>query len=277
MRLKEKVGFIGVGNMGSALVKGLVEAKTIDSDGIGVFDVVSAKAKELTEKFGVRPFNTISELIGFSDIILIAVKPQNITEVLDELRGALKSDQLIISIAAGISIEFIEERLGSKVPIVRVMPNTPALIGEGASALSRNDRVDDATMEKALTLFRSVGIAVEVDEKLMDAITGLSGSGPAYVMLFLEALTDAGVFVGLPRDVARTLVLQTILGSVRMVLETENHFAQLKDMVTSPGGTTIYGLKALEEAGFRSAVIEAVKRATDRSNELQKIASIGKK
>ncbi len=267
--MEDKVGFIGAGNMGSALIKGLIESKTLKPENINAFDVIEEQTTRLKKEFGINKCSGIEELSGKSDIIILAVKPQNMMEVLETLKPSLKKNQLVVSIAAGISISFIQNVLGDSVPIVRVMPNTPALVLQSASALARNSQVTDELMQKALELFSAVGFACEVEEKLMDAVTGLSGSGPAYVLLFLEALTDAGVLVGLPRNLARELVIQTAIGTLTMIKQNDAHFAQLKDMVTSPGGTTIHGLEVMEKNGFRGMIMEAIKAATTRSMELQ--------
>ncbi len=267
--MEDRVGFIGAGNMGSALIKGLIESKTLEPKNINAFDVIEEQTAGLEKEFGIHKCSSIKELSEKSDIIILAVKPQNMKEVLESLKPSLSGNQLIISIAAGISISFIQNTLGNSVPIVRVMPNTPALVLQSASALSRNPHVSDELMQKALELFSAVGFACEVEEKLMDAVTGLSGSGPAYVLLFLEALTDAGVLVGLPRNLARELVIQTAIGTLTMMKQKDMHPAQLKDMVTSPGGTTIHGLEVMEKNGFRGIIMEAIKAATIRSMELQ--------
>ncbi len=268
--MDDRIGFVGTGNMGSALIRGVIESKTVQASHINGFDVIESQVDKLVGEFGINKCLSLKELVEKSDVIIIAVKPQNMAEVLDAMRSSLRPEQLIISIAAGISIDFIEKQLGFSMPIIRVMPNTPALVLQGASALAKNALVSEEQMKKAIKLFGAVGFACEVDEKLMDAVTGLSGSGPAYVLLFLEALTDAGVLAGLPRNLARDLVVQTAIGTLEMVTQKDNlHFAQLKDMVTSPGGTTIHALEIMEKKGLRGIIMEAIKRASDRSRELQ--------
>lgn len=270
--MEEIIGFIGVGNMGSALIEGIIMKGLFDRHSIVAYDVLKDKVKELVKKHEIRACESIGELLSISDIVLIAVKPQNMDEVLEEIRNNLSRKVLLISIAAGISIKFMEERLPEGTPVVRVMPNTPALILKGTSVLARNSHVSNEEMEKVINIFQAVGTAFEAEEKLMDAVTGLSGSGPAYVFLFLEALTDAGVLMGIPRHLARELVISTVIGSAELAREKKLHFAELKDMVTSPAGTTIHGLKVMEEAGLRGIIMKAIERATDRAAELQKLA-----
>ncbi|MEJ5300112.1 MAG: pyrroline-5-carboxylate reductase [Thermodesulforhabdaceae bacterium] len=270
--MKEIIGFIGTGNMGRALIEGIIKKGVFSSESIVAYDVIKEKVKELSELFGIRHCNSLEDLVATSNVIIIAVKPQNMEELLRDLKALIKGTPLIISIAAGITIKFLEERLPEGIPIVRVMPNTPALVLQGASALARNRHVTDDTMKLALDIFKSVGTALEVEEKLLNAVTGLSGSGPAYVLLFLEALTDAGVLMGIPRPMARELVISTVLGTAELAKQRDLHFAALKDMVTSPAGTTIHGLKVMEENGLRGIIMKAVERATERADELQKLA-----
>ncbi|NSW86531.1 MAG: pyrroline-5-carboxylate reductase [Syntrophobacteraceae bacterium] len=262
------LGFVGGGNMGEALIKGLLQASLVSPDRIHVYDISSSRTRHLRDSYGIRPSREIASLASESQIIVLAVKPQNMHQVLADLRGHLAHGPMVLSIAAGIPISTLVSSLPEGLPVVRVMPNTPALVLSGASALSRCEHVTDEQMQTALSLFRAVGKAVEVEEKWMDAVTGLSGSGPAYILLLIEGFIDAGVLMGLPRHVAAELVLQTVEGTVRMVRETTRHPAELKDMITSPGGTTIAGLKVLEERAVRGALMEAVRAATSRSGEL---------
>ena len=265
-----QVGFIGGGNMGEALIKGLIEASLLSSRQVHTFDVSGPRMDHLKRSYDIELKGNIGDLARASKVIVLAVKPQVMSSVLHELGDHLSHGPLIISIAAGISMNTLAKGLPAEIPIVRVMPNTPALVLEGASALSRGPHVSDEQMQLALSLFRAVGTAVEVEEKWMDTVTGLSGSGPAYVLLILESLIDAGVLMGLPRPTARELVLQTVSGTVRMVRETGKHPGELKDLITSPGGTTIHGLQVLEERAVRGAVMRAVEAATLRSKELGK-------
>lgn len=265
-----QVGFIGGGNMGEALIKGLLTASLLTHGQIQVFDVSSPRMQYLEETYSIGLSPGIADLAQASGIIVLAVKPQTMSHVLDELRPHVSHRPLIISIAAGIPMSMLLEAFPDGIPLIRVMPNTPALVLEGASALSRGPNVSEEQMQQAMALFRAVGRAVEVEEKWMDTVTGLSGSGPGYILLLLESLIDAGVLMGLPRPVARELVLQTTLGTVRMVQETGKHPAELKDLITSPGGTTIRGLAILEEQGVRGALMRAVEAATLRSQQLGK-------
>lgn len=265
------VGFVGTGNMGRALIEGILAKGILSPESIATYDVLREKAQEVANIFGVRVCENLEELLSLSNIIIIAVKPQNVGDVLQEMKHHILPHSLVISIAAGITIKFIEDRLPEGTPIVRVMPNTPALVLRGTSVLARNRYVSSEAMKRALDIFQAVGTAFEADEKLMDAVTGLSGSGPAYVLLFLEALTDGGVLMGIPRTLARELAISTVLGTAELARQRKLHFADLKDMVTSPAGTTIHGLKVMEEGGFRAAVIKAVERATERAAELQKL------
>ena len=265
-----QIGFAGGGNMGEALIKGLLSASVLNPDRIRVYDVSAQRMQYLEQTYQITPCSGLAEMAKTSGVIILAVKPQNVIEVLDELHTQIGHRPLLISIAAGIPISTLTAGLEESIPIIRVMPNTPALVLEGASALARGQKVSDDQMQLALTLFQSVGKAIEVDEKWMDTVTGLSGSGPAYVLLMLEALIDGGVLMGLPRQVARELVLQTCLGTVKMVQQTGKHPAELKDMITSPAGTTISGLQVLEENALRGALMGAVQAASKRSRELGK-------
>ncbi len=266
----QSIGFIGGGNMGEALIRGLISASLFSADRVSVFDVIEPRVKYLEKEFAIKARGDIAELARTSTIILLSVKPQTISAVLDTLSGHLSHKPLVISIAAGVALSTLEQRLPEKTAVVRVMPNAPALVQAAASALSRGKAVSDAQMEMSLALFGAVGKAVEIDEKLMDGVTGLSGSGPAYVLLMIEALIDAGVLMGLPRQAAKELVVQTVAGTSRLLETTGKHPAELRDMITSPGGTTIHGLQVLESYSVRGALMECVEAATKRSAELGK-------
>ncbi len=261
-------GFIGSGKMATALIRGMLRSGVAATASIAASDPLESARAALAADTGIRVHETNESVVERSDVIVLAVKPQTMPQVLAQLRPLLEPRHLVVSIAAGISIKSLLEGLGSDRRIVRVMPNTPALLGEGASAYALGPGVpaNDETLVKAF--LGSVGRAVRVPETMLDAVTGLSGSGPAFVYLMIEALSDGGVRVGLPRDIATMLAAQTVLGSARMVLETGLHPGVLKDQVTSPGGTTIAGLHALERAGVRGALIDAVEAATRRSAEL---------
>jgi pyrroline-5-carboxylate reductase len=269
---KSQIGFAGGGNMGEALIKGLIAASLLRPNQIHVFDVLDERMEYLRATYAVQPCSELGDLARRCDTIVLAVKPQSMSAVLTELAPSLTARSLVISIAAGVSIHTIATPLPAGLPIIRVMPNTPALVLQGASALARGEHATDEHMDQALALFRAVGTAIEVDEKLMDTVTGLSGSGPGYILLLLESLIDGGVLMGLPRPIARELVLQTALGTIKLAQETGRHPAELKDMITSPGGTTIRGLAVIEERGVRGALMEAVEAATLRSRELGKLS-----
>ncbi len=269
MNLKEKkIGFLGAGNMAEALIRGLIKTGLIGPEAIFASDVRRDRLEELGKLYGIHTLSDNGLLVKRADVVILAVKPQVIREVTEEVRPAIKRDTLVISIAAGVSTETLRRLLPDSVRLIRVMPNTPALVLEGATAVARAAGLDPGDLELAHEIFSAVGKVVILDEALLDAVTGLSASGPAYVALVIEALADGGVRAGLDRQTAMTLAIQTVLGSARLLLETGKHPAELKDMVSSPGGTTIAGIQALEEGGLRSALINAVERATLRSKEL---------
>lgn len=263
-----RVGFIGVGAMGGALCRGLARSGAIPASSVIATDVNAARAQELAAETGARVVADGKALVEACDIVVLAVKPYLVATVLGDLASAIGSGHLVIAIAAGVSTGAIERELPAHTAVVRAMPNVGAFVGESATGCCSGHHATAEHMALALALFGAVGTAVQVDEKQMDAVTALSGSGPAYAFLFVEALIDAGVHAGLPRDVARQLATRTVLGAVRMMDETGRHPADLKDMVTTPGGTTISGLAALERAGLRGSVIDAVLAARDRSAEL---------
>jgi pyrroline-5-carboxylate reductase len=259
------LGFIGAGNMAAALVKGLLQAKVVPPEGIIVSDVKAERLAHFEEQHDVRTTQDNHELVRASDVIVLSVKPQVIDKVLTLIGNDVKSTQLVISVAAGVPVEAIEARLPAGTHVVRTMPNTPATVQAGATAIAAGTHATEADLEVARALFSAVGRVVTLDESLLDAVTGLSGSGPAYVMLMIEALADGGVKVGLHRDTALLLAAQTVFGSAKLLLETGEHPGRLKDMVTSPGGTAIAGLHTLESGGLRRTLIDAVEAATNRS------------
>lgn len=259
---------VGGGNMGEALASGMVNAAYARPEDVVVAEPLAARAGHLREKWGFRVVSDGAEAAPGADKVIIAVKPQALDAVLGGLKDALAHRPLLISVAAGAPTTRFTGILGDEARIVRVMPNTPALVGEGAAGLCAGGRASEADLSEAKRLLESVGRAVVLPESLMDAVTGLSGSGPAYVFQFIEALADGGVRAGLPREEAMTLAAQTALGAARMLLETGEHPGRLKDMVASPGGTTIAGLHALESGGLRAAVMDAVMAAARRSEEL---------
>ncbi len=272
MLRNKKLGFIGGGNMAEAIINGLVSASVVESKNIFVSDVVSGRLEFLRSEYKVKTLQDNRELVEKSDILILAVKPQVVQKVLENVRDLIDAKKLLVSVAAGVPISTILELLQAgrdrKYNIVRTMPNTPALVQEGVTAIAAGNNVSKKDVQIAHRLFEAVGKTVDVDEAHLDAVTGLSGSGPAYIFMILEALSDAGVKMGLSREVANTLTIQTVLGSAKLARESQKHPGELKDMVTSPGGTTISGLHALEEGGLRTTLMNAVEAATKRSQEL---------
>jgi len=267
----KKIGVIGTGNMGRALIGGLINSGSSVSENIVCSDIKEGKVKGIEEEFGVATRDNNSDVARESEIIIYAVKPQIMAPVLKETGDCLDMSKVIISIAAGVPLAAIESCLGKELRVIRVMPNVPALIMEGASAVAagRNALAEDLTLAKAI--FDSVGKSVIIEEELMDAVTGLSGSGPAYIFLIIDALSDAGVKMGLAREDSLFLSAQTVLGAAKLLMETGEHPGKLKDSVTSPGGTAIAGLHTLEGGGLRTTLINAVEAATTRSKELGEI------
>lgn len=261
-----KLGFIGSGKMARALVQGVAEAGVVARDDIAVSDAIHAVAQKLANDSGVTAKSN-DELVAFADVLVLCVKPNDALAALRSIRESA-ADKLVISIVAGLPISKLQEAAGAAVRVIRVMPNTPALIQRGASAYSIGATATNGDAEFAAQLLGAVGLAVGVKEELLDVVTGLSGSGPAYIYLVIEALADAGVLMGLPRDLSLQLAAQTVVGSAEMVLKTGRHPAVLRDEVTSPGGTTIAGIEALEAGGLRSALLSAVRVATTRAREL---------
>lgn len=263
-----KIGFIGAGQMATALARGFVQAKVVTADHIFACDVSSDAAAKFVNQTGGNIVTGVPAVLSASPLVFLAVKPQYVAGVLAEMKPVVTNGNLIVSIAAGISLARLSAGLGPAARLIRVMPNTPALIGAGASAYSRGSTATSADAQLVQVLLSTVGLALEVPEKHLDAVTGLSGSGPAYVYQFIEGLSDGGVRMGLPRDVATRLAAQTVLGAAQMVLTTGQHTGALKDAVTSPGGTTIAGLHALEQGGMRGILMNAVQAATQRSQQL---------
>lgn len=267
---QKRVGFIGAGKMATALARGLCQAGFTSSQRIVASDVYAAARESFSAQSGGRAVESNAEVVSQSDIVILAVKPQQFRDVLDELRGKIGPQHLVVSIAAGIPLATMAAALGPQTRLVRVMPNTPCLVGASASAYCLGGAATRDDSQLTAGLLAAVGLAFELPEYQLDAVTGLSGSGPAFVCLVVEALADGGVKMGLPRDVALKLAAQTVLGTARMVLETGQHPASLKDAVASPAGTTIAGLHELERGALRGCLINAVEAATLRSRELGK-------
>lgn len=268
--MTKKFGFIGAGNMAEAMMKGMMASGLCTAEELIASEVVPARREYMAKALGITVTADNTEVVKEAKTIILAVKPNIVGPVLDELKPMLTADHLVISIAAGVKISFIEAHLNWGVRVIRVMPNQPCMVSASASgfALGKSAKKEDKDLVQKI--FDSVGVAFAMDEKLLDAVTGLSGSGPAYIYLVIEAMADGGVLSGLPRDVAQALAAQTVLGAAKTVLEAKGHPAQWKDMVASPAGTTIEGLKVLEESAVRGAFIKAVEAATKKSVELGK-------
>jgi pyrroline-5-carboxylate reductase len=272
------VGFLGAGNMAGALIKGLVVSKALPPEKIWASDVRDERLAELGRLHGIRTTKDNGELLRGCDVVVLSVKPQVIDRVMPAVAEHLRPGALLISVAAGVSIAAMEARLSPQARVIRTMPNTPAIALAGATAIARGTHADDNDLQVARALFEAVGRVTVLDENLMDAVTGLSGSGPAYIMLIIEALADGGVKVGLHRETALMLAAQTVFGSAKLLLDTGMHPGALKDMVTSPGGTAIAGLHTLESGALRRTLIDAVEAATQRSEQLgvQMAAKLGR-
>lgn len=263
-----KIGFIGTGNMGSSIIKGILSSKFEENENINIFDLDKDKVNTLVKEYGVNAVNSEKELAKNCDIIVLSVKPHIIPVVLKNLSENVKKDTIILTIAAGISISVIENALGEDKKVVRTMPNTPAQVLSGMTAVTFNKNIENSEKEIIFNFLNSFGKSVEIEEKLMHAYTGISGSLPAYVYMFMEALADGGVLCGMPRNKAYEIVAQTVAGSAKMLLETGKHPGQLKDEVCSPAGTTIEAVRVLENGNFRGNVIEAVVACTEKSKEM---------
>jgi len=264
----QRIGFLGAGRMATALAGGFVKAGVVSAENVAAADVSPDALQRFVAETGCGSADSNQELAERCDVLFLAVKPQQTVAVLQEIASVMTESQLLISIAAGVSIEKLAGRFEKPQRIIRVMPNTPCLVGAGASAFAAGPHATEADRLLAERLLSTVGIALPVPESSLDAVTGLSGSGPAFVFQFIEALSDGGVRMGLPRELATQLAAQTVLGSARMLLESGEHPGVLKDAVTSPGGTTIAGLHALERGGLRAAIVDAVQAAALRSAEL---------
>ena len=266
--LGKTIGFIGAGNLAEALIRGLIQAGVVAAEAILASGPRAERLEELRAVYGIQTTLDNAAVPARSQIIVLSTKPQILERVAREIASAVPHDRLIISVAAGVDSATIEGALFEGARVVRVMPNTPALVRAGATAIAPGRHATAADLAIAKLVFDAVGITVELEEIHLDAVTGLSGSGPAYIFLILEALADAGVKVGLSRRNAQRLAAQTVMGSAKMLLETDEHPGRLKDMVTSPGGTAIAGLHTLEEGGLRTTLINAVETATKRAREL---------
>ena len=268
MPAKLTIGFLGAGKMATALARGFVRAGLVAAGQVIASDPSKAARASFAREVGAKTTASNADVVKFAGVLVLAVKPDHVDEVLADIRDHFTGKKCLISIAAGVRLEKLEAGLGTEARLIRVMPNTPALVGASATAFALGHAALSKDAELAQRLFSAVGIAFQVKEALLDAVTGLSGSGPAYAYLFIEGLSDGGVAAGLPREIATRLAAQTVLGSAKMVLETGHHPSVLKDMVTSPGGTTIEGLHELEKGNPRGALISAVRAATEKSRKL---------
>ncbi len=268
MPLSKRIALIGAGNMTEALVAGMLRSEQARPDQLFATDIQADRCSDLENRFHIRVGKDNREAAGWGEVVVLAVEPQVLDAVLGEIAANLAPACLVISVAAGYPVSRMVDRLKGRNRVVRAMPNTPSSVLHGVTALSMGPGVSEEDRLAAQAIFESVGKVVVVDERLMDAVTGLSGSGPAYVYVMIEALADGGVKMGLPRQVAELLAAQTVLGTARMILETGEHPGRLKDRVASPGGTTISGLHKLEEGKFRATLIRAVEAAAERSKEL---------
>ncbi|HLG17731.1 MAG TPA: pyrroline-5-carboxylate reductase [Blastocatellia bacterium] len=268
MLSNKTLAVLGAGKLGETLIRGLLEAGVIEVRNVIVTAGHQARLDELKSRFGVAGTLSNAEAAGAADVILLAVKPQTVPLVVTEIGSHLRPSQLLISVAASVSTAFIEKHVASGIPVIRAMPNTPCLLKKGMTGIAAGTNAGGEHLALAKFIFDSVGRTIVADEKHMDAITGLSASGPAYIYIIIESLAEAGVKVGLPRDMATELAAQTVIGAGSMVIETAEHPAKLKDMVTTPAGCTIDGILELEEGGLRVTLIKAVVKATQRAKEL---------
>jgi len=268
-----KIGVLGAGNMGGALLRGLLGSSYASPEHLRAADVDPTRLAQLAHELEIQTTTEVETLARWAEVLVLAIKPQVANELLQQLRSVVPAGTLVISMVAGLGTSTLESFFSEGVRVVRAMPNSPALVGAGMTAVARGSRATAEDLEQAHRLFDSVGRTVQVEERLLDAVTGLSGSGPAYVLLAIEALADGGVSMGLGRATALLLAAQTVMGTAKMVLETGDHPARLKDSVVSPGGTTIAGLEALESAAVRHAFIAAVRSAAKRSAELGRAAA----
>jgi pyrroline-5-carboxylate reductase len=268
MEFDKRIGIIGIGKMGEALISGLIRSKLTDPSKVGVSDINLERKEYISAKYSVTCYPETDDLINNSDIVVIAVKPRDMKTVLDDIKAQLKPKHLLISIAAGISTSFILRHLQKNISLIRAMPNSPCMIGEGMTVLAPLPGTSIEHIQYAKEIFCSVGKVLLLDEEHLNAVTGLSGSGPAYVYLFIEALTAGGMKVGLPEKVALILSTQTLYGSSKMLLETGESPKKLKGLVATPGGTTVSGLTELEIGNVKASIISAVEKATQRARQL---------
>ncbi len=268
----EKIGFIGTGNMGEALIRGILENGVYKKDQIIVFDKIKEKLSSVSKRFGLKEANSNADLVKNSEVILICVKPQDMYDLLDEIKGCLKESQLLVSIAAGIPTDAIIDKIGKQIPTVRVMPNTPALVQKGISGISYGRNIKEMHKKIVRKIFGAVGEIIEVEEELIDAITAVSGSGPGYVFRIMEYMVEAAMRIGIGEEDAKKLVIQTFLGSAYLAKESGRSISELRKMVTSPKGTTEAGLSVFEKEGLRDIISHAIEEAYKRAKQIKKQA-----
>lgn len=268
--MEKSIGFIGCGNMAQAMITGIVTSKIVKGKNVFVSDRDEEKLKYIKDNFNVNTSKSNEEVAEKSDIIILAVKPNKYGEVIEGIKDYVKKDVIIVVIGAGITIDYVEESFKKKLKVIRTMPNTPALVGEGMSAICYNELVEEYDLKVVVDIFKSFGKVEIIEENLMDAIPAISGSSPAYVYMFIEALADGAVLDGVPRDKAYKMAAQSVLGAAKMVLETGEHPGELKDRVCSPAGTTIEAVYSLEKNNFRGTVMEAMRKCTDKTREMSK-------
>ncbi len=266
------VGVLGTGNMGESMINGFLKSQIVSKENILAFDFRESRLYELQEELGIHASNSNKEVVAESDLIFIAVKPQDLGELLDEIVEVTLRDKIFISLAAGISIDFIKQKLGYNTKIIRLMPNTPCLIGSGVIAMAEDGRNKSEDIKLVKSLLAPTAEVIEVKEELMNAVTGLSGNGPAYAFLMMEALANGGIKMGLAKDQSITMAAQVMQGAAKMVLETGKHPAELKEMVSSPGGTAIHSLQILEDNSVRGSLMRAVEAGANRAKEISEAA-----
>lgn len=268
--MAQKIAFIGSGNMGKAIIGGIIHSQLTQAEQLFVYDIDPEKSAQMQQQFGINAVDSVTEIAALADILFIAVKPNAMATVLEQIKPHLRMECLVVSIAAGITLATLEHGLSNQHKIIRTMPNTPALVNAAMCSVTPNANITPAELERVVRIFKSFGEAEVLSEYLIHSVIAVSGSAPAYAFMFIEAMADAAVLGGMPRAQAYKFAAQTLLGSAKMVLETGKHPAELKDMVCSPGGTTIEAVKVLEEKGFRAAIIDAMVSCMAKSELMSK-------
>lgn len=266
---KPKIALIGAGKMGEAIISGLLKSGEYKPQDIQIFEIIESRSRYIGQTYRVKSAENVKEAATFADVIIIAVKPGDVKNALEQIAPVMKTGKIVVSIAAGVTLEFLRKHLPKNVSVIRVMPNMACMVREAMIAVCPSENTKKEELERTKAMLSLLGRVTTLDEKYLNLATGLVGSGPAYIYLIIEALADAGVRLGLPKDVSTILAAQTTLGAAKMVVETGEHPAKLKDMVTTPAGTTIEGLLALEEGKLRAVIINAVSKAAERAKQLQ--------